>query len=134
MEKINFKEHEGQVVEKGSVMFEIDPRPYQEAVLQLEANIERDKAHLAQAEAGLTRATMQEAHATRQSERYEKLAAEGIFSREQADQMTVAMRASPFTCAAARDSVAVTRTRGLRPLSVDNCTSCSPSEGSTCSM
>src|SRR5690348_2460697 len=46
---------EGQNVEKGELLFQIDPRPYQEALRQAEAAVERDKAQIAQAEATLAR-------------------------------------------------------------------------------
>ena len=85
--------NEGDTVRQGQPLFEIDPRPYEEAVRQWEANLARDKALLAQAEANLARAQAQEAHFSKQADRYEKLAAEGIFSREQADQAAVEARA-----------------------------------------
>jgi multidrug efflux system membrane fusion protein len=89
--KVHFRE--GDTVRKDAVLFEIDPRPYQQAILQLEANIARGRALLAQAEANLGRAQAQEAHYTKQAARYEQLAKEGIFSREQAEQMAVELRA-----------------------------------------
>jgi len=48
LEKINFKPQEGQIVEKGTVLYEIDPRPY-------EADVARAKANLLQAESHLKR-------------------------------------------------------------------------------
>lgn len=84
---------EGTVVKKGEKLFEIDPRPYQEAIRHAEATLARDKALLAQAEANLARAQAQEAHYGKQADRYEKLAEQGIFSREQADQAGVEARA-----------------------------------------
>jgi multidrug efflux system membrane fusion protein len=83
---------EGDMVKKGQTLFEIDDRTYQEAIRLWEANLARDKALLAQAEANLARAQAQEVHYGKQAERYEKLAAEGIFSREQADQAAVEAR------------------------------------------
>jgi multidrug efflux system membrane fusion protein len=88
---------EGDMVTKGQTLFEIDDRPYQEAIRLWEANLARDKALLAQAEANLARAQAQEAHYGKQAERYEKLAAEGIFSREQADQAAVEARSRRTT-------------------------------------
>lgn len=89
--KVYFEE--GQIVKKDDLLFEIDPRPYEEAIRQAEANIARDKALLAQAEANLARAENQERHYNKQAERYVKLAEEGIFSKEQADQAEVEARA-----------------------------------------
>jgi multidrug efflux system membrane fusion protein len=84
---------EGQLVNKDDLLFEIDPRPYEEAIRQAEANIARDRALLAQAEANLASAEAQEAHYGKQAERYVRLAEQGIFSKEQADQAEVEARA-----------------------------------------
>jgi multidrug efflux system membrane fusion protein len=103
--KANFTE--GDMVRQGQTLIEIYAKPFEEAVRQWEANLARDRALLAQAEANLARAKAQEAHYGKQAERYEKLAAEGIFSREQADQAAVearARRTSVLAESAARDS------------------------------
>ncbi len=84
---------EGQLVKQGDLLFEIDPRPYEQALKQAEANLARDRALLAQSEANLARAENQEAHYGKQAERYVKLAEQGIFSREQADQAEVEAKA-----------------------------------------
>ncbi len=39
---------EGQNVEKGDLLFEIDPRPYEDALRQAEAAVARDRAQIAQ--------------------------------------------------------------------------------------
>lgn len=93
--KVNFRE--GEMVKAGDVLFEIDPRPYEQAIKQAEANIARDRAQLAASEANLGRAQAQQAHYTKQADRYERLAKEGIFSREQADQMGVELRSRNST-------------------------------------
>ena len=46
LEKINFKDQEGGDVEKGSVLFEIDPRPYEAEVARAKANLLQAEAHL----------------------------------------------------------------------------------------
>src|ERR1700704_1509151 len=46
---------EGQNVNQGDLLFEIDPRPYQEAVRQAEANVARDQAQIGQLEDTLAR-------------------------------------------------------------------------------
>ena len=84
---------EGASVKKGDLLFEIFARPYEEAIRQWEANIARDKALQAQAEANLTSAQAAEAFHALQAARYEKLAASGIGSREQADQTASEARA-----------------------------------------
>ena len=46
---------EGQNVANGDLLFQIDPRPYEEALRQAEANVPRDRAQIAQSEATLAR-------------------------------------------------------------------------------
>ncbi len=84
---------EGDFVKANDLLFEIDPRPYLESVRQWEANLARDKALQAQAEATLASAQAQETFYGMQATRYERLAAEGLGSREQADQAAVEARA-----------------------------------------
>lgn len=84
---------EGQMVKAGDTLFEIDSRPYLEAIRQWEANQAKDEANLRLAEANLTRAESQATHYGKQADRYNSLADQGIFSREMADQATVEARA-----------------------------------------
>jgi membrane fusion protein, multidrug efflux system len=46
---------EGQTVHPGSLIAQLDPRPYQAALQQAEANLARDQAHLVNAQANLGR-------------------------------------------------------------------------------
>lgn len=78
---------EGDTVRKGDPLFLIDPRPYDEAIRQAEANLTRDRALLRQAEAALQRDLAQERFAREQAERYQKLFAEGVIAKQVADQM-----------------------------------------------
>jgi multidrug efflux system membrane fusion protein len=55
IQKIGFVE--GQTVHPGSLIAQLDPRPYQAALQQAEANLVRDEAHLANAQANLGRYT-----------------------------------------------------------------------------
>ena len=84
--KVRFTE--GSPVKKGDLLFEIDPRPYQEAIKQIEANLARDNSMLAQAEANLARDRAQEKFARAQAGRYEDLAKQGVFSKEQSEAMS----------------------------------------------
>jgi multidrug efflux system membrane fusion protein len=78
---------EGDTVRKDDPLFLIDPRPYDEAIRQAEANLNRDRALLGQAEAALGRDQAQERFAREQAARYQKLFAEGVIARQVADQM-----------------------------------------------
>ena len=78
---------EGGNVRKGDLLFEIDPRPYRDALRQAEAAVARDRAQLRQAEANLARDVAQSKNAEAVAARYESLVKQGVVSREQRDQM-----------------------------------------------
>ncbi len=63
---------EGQDVRKGDLLFTIDPRPYEAALKQAEANLQKD---LAQAK-----------HAQEDARRYEFLIQKGVVARQQYDK------------------------------------------------
>ena len=69
MQKILFTE--GQLVHQGQVLAQIDPRPYEAAVQQMEGNLKRDQALLADAKLDLTR--------------YENLVKEDSIAQQQLD-------------------------------------------------
>lgn len=79
--KVLFKE--GDDVHKGQQLFEIDPRPYQQAIDQAQAAVVKDEALIAQAQANLARDTVQAANAREQAERYAALAKDGLISKDQ---------------------------------------------------
>lgn len=79
--------HEGDFVKKNDLLFNIDPRPYQGQLNQAEANLARDNAALSQAEANLAKDMANEKYARLEAGRYQKLADQGIVSREQTDQI-----------------------------------------------
>ena len=74
---ISVKFKEGDEVRQGSVMFEIDPRPFQAQLTQAEGQLARDQANLANARLDL--------------ERYRRLAEQEMIARQQLDtqQMVV---------------------------------------------
>lgn len=76
---------EGQNVEKGQLLFEIDARPYEEAMRQADANVARDQAQLRQSEATRLRDIASLKNAEADSDRYAALQKEGVVSRQQAD-------------------------------------------------
>src|SRR5208282_3400277 len=83
LNQVLFKE--GQDVKKGQDMFVIDPRPYQQALDQAEAALQKDIALVTQAEANLARDRAQAANAKQQAKRYAGLEAEGVVSKDQND-------------------------------------------------
>ena len=78
---------EGADVNQGDLLFEIDPRPFREALRKSEAAVAKDRAQLRQAEANLARDLAQSKHADTEAARYEALANEGVVSRTQHDQV-----------------------------------------------
>ena len=77
---------DGDYVEKGQQLFTLDTKPFDGQIAQGEANLARSTALLAQAEANLGRDSAQEKYARGQAERYAKLVAEGVVSKDQAEQ------------------------------------------------
>lgn len=78
---------EGQFVKKGDTLFTIDPRPFETALRQAEANLAKSMAQEKQAEANLARDEAQSKTATAQAERYSNLVENGVVSRDQYDQI-----------------------------------------------
>jgi RND family efflux transporter MFP subunit len=108
LQKINFKEKEGGDVEKGFVLFEIDPRPYQAEVL-------RTKANLLQAEAHLKRLKLD-------YQRMEKLVGSKSISREQFDLVAGERAEAEATVESVKANLALARlnlnfTQVLAPIS-----------------
>ena len=69
LQKVNFKE--GQFVHEGELLAEIDPRPFQVALEQMEGQLFRDQAQLNNARVDFAR--------------YDKLAKEGVIASQQVD-------------------------------------------------
>jgi multidrug efflux system membrane fusion protein len=89
MTSVDFKE--GEEVEAGQVLFTLDKRPYEAALLQAQANLERDAAQAKNAQA--------------QAARYDDLLKRGIATREQVDSMTTQAAALAGTVAADRAAI-----------------------------
>jgi multidrug efflux system membrane fusion protein len=78
---------EGAIVNRGDPLFEIDTRPFREALRQAAASLAKDEAQLRVAEANLARSRAQLKNAKAESARFEQLSKEGISTHEQEDQV-----------------------------------------------
>jgi multidrug efflux system membrane fusion protein len=105
---------EGQDVKKGSLLFTIDPRPYEAALKQAEANLERDVA--------------QAKHAREDARRYESLIQKGVVPQQQYDKFSTDADALEATVLA--DRAAVDNAK----IQLGYCTIYSPIDGRTGSL
>jgi len=87
---LNVKFTEGGNVRQGDLLFEIDPRPFKEALRQMEAAVARDMAQLRVAEANLARSQAQLKNVKADAARFQQLSKEGISTRQQDDQIRTA--------------------------------------------
>lgn len=87
---LDVKFAEGANVNRGDLLFEIDPRPLREALRQAEAALRRDEAQLRAAEANLARERAQLKNAQQEAVRFEQLSKEGLSTRMQEDQIRTA--------------------------------------------
>ena len=78
---------DGQYVAKGQKLFQIDARPFEAQVAQVEATLSRDRAQLGQAQANLARDLANEKYAREVAGRYVQLFAEGVVSRDDRDRL-----------------------------------------------
>jgi multidrug efflux system membrane fusion protein len=87
--KVNFKE--GQDVEKGQLLFVIDPRPYEAALRQAEANMAKDKALANKAKADAVRYAelIRKQFVSQQEYDQAKATAESLGATVQADQVAI---------------------------------------------
>ncbi len=81
---------EGSNISKGALLFEIDSRPYLEALRQAQAALSRDNAQLQQAEANLARDRAQAKNADAEAARTEQLFQRGIAAKNLYEQVGTA--------------------------------------------
>ena len=105
---------EGQDVRKGDLLFTIDPRPYEAALKQAEANLQKD---LAQAK-----------HAQEDARRYEFLIQKGVVARQQYDKFRT--EAEALEAAVLGDRAAVENAK----IQLGYCSIHSPIDGRTGSL
>src|SRR5436190_22052278 len=87
---LSVKFTEGGNVNNGDLLFEIDPRPFREALRQAEAALMKDEDQLRVAEANAARSRAQLKNAKAEANRFEQLSKEGISTRQQDDQIRTA--------------------------------------------
>jgi len=78
---------EGQNVTKGQLLFEIDPEPIRRQLAEIQANLSKDSALEEQAKANVTRDDAQIKQTRAAADRGVELAKDGIFSKEQTEQV-----------------------------------------------
>jgi len=110
--RVHFRE--GEYVNKGALLFTIDPRPYEAALKQAEANLAKDNAQLENANA--------------QVRRYEELVKKGYVAQEQYDQIRT--NAAAFEATVNADKAIVENAR----LQLKYCFIYSPITGRTGSL
>ncbi|MGH9408190.1 MAG: efflux RND transporter periplasmic adaptor subunit, partial [Vicinamibacterales bacterium] len=88
------KFNEGDDVKAGDLLFTIDPRPYQAALQQAQANLTHDDAMLAQANAQLARDIATDKYNTAEAQRMASLNERGLLPKDQEDQQKAAADAS----------------------------------------
>ena len=101
--EVRFKE--GQDVQRGDLLFVIDPRPFEAALRQTEAALNQRQAEVRQAQATVERDTAQLANARVQERRYRELVAKELIAREQYDTLNTNMAAMEATVEADKAAV-----------------------------
>lgn len=130
---------EGQNVNLGDVLFRIDSRPYEEALRQAQAAVDRDQAQVAQAEANLVRDQAQAKYSETDAVRQEQLNKENLASKMAADQAKTSLdvnrataRASEAMVNTARASMASDQAAVAKAkLDLSYCTIAAPISGRT---
>lgn len=100
---------EGATVNQGDLLFEIDSRPFREALRQAEAAVTKDEAQLHVAQANLLRSQAQLKNAEADAVRFEQLSKEGISTRQQEDQIRTAAEVARQSVAADQATIETTR-------------------------
>lgn len=133
---------EGDEVEQGQVLFRIDPRPFEVALREAEANLARAEAEADESRANLARDKAQADNAEARLARDAQLLTKGMASEEEVDQ--VKANAETLKAAVAADEAAIrSSVQSVRAakvaiedakLQLDYCTIRSPLKGVTGSL
>jgi multidrug efflux system membrane fusion protein len=101
--RVNFRE--GDDVRQGQPLFEIDPEPLQRQVTELQADIAKDDALQQQARANVNKDEAQLKQARAMADRGLALAKDGIYSKEQTEQVTATADSAQASLEADRAAV-----------------------------
>jgi multidrug efflux system membrane fusion protein len=101
--RVNFSE--GQEVKDGALLFDLDPETYRRQIVEMEANIAKDVAAEKQAEASIAKDEITLKNAQAIADRGTQLSKEGIFSREQTEQVVSNADAAKASIVADRAAV-----------------------------
>ena len=96
---------DGANVKKDDLLFVIDPKPLEGQMNSARANMAKSGAQLKQAQAQLARDTANANYARDQAERYQKGVTEGVFAKEQGEQLKSAAAAQLQILEADRASI-----------------------------
>jgi multidrug efflux system membrane fusion protein len=96
---------EGQNVAKGQLLFEIDPEPLQRQIAQIQADLVKDEALEQQARANVAKDEANIKQTQASADRALALSKEGIYSKEQTEQMVATNAAAIATLQADRAAV-----------------------------
>jgi membrane fusion protein, multidrug efflux system len=100
---------EGQNVAKDALLFEIEKRPFEDALRQAQAALARDRAQIRQAEATLARDEAQSRNADIEAERNSEMFKSRVVSRSQYDQARTAADVARESVRASRAGIETAR-------------------------
>jgi multidrug efflux system membrane fusion protein len=101
--RVDFQD--GQDVSQGQLLFEIDPEPLQRQIAELQANVVKDTALEQQARANVVKDEAQLRQARASADRGLALSKEGIYSKEQTDQVVATSDSAQASLEADRAAV-----------------------------
>jgi multidrug efflux system membrane fusion protein len=125
IDKIAFKE--GQIVNQGDLLVEIDPRPYQAALDQAKAKKAQDEANLANANLDLQRYTQLGEFATKQQLDTQRSTVQQLTAQIQADVAAIANAQTQFDYTAIKSPIP--GVAGLRQVDLGNIVNASTQTG-----
>jgi multidrug efflux system membrane fusion protein len=125
IDKVAFKE--GQLVNQGDLLVEIDPRPYQAALDQAKAKKAQDEANLANANLDLQRFTKLGEFATKQQTDTQRSTVQQLTAQIAADEAAISNAQTQFDYTAVKSPIS--GVAGLRQVDIGNIVNASTQTG-----